>query len=248
LKLPVIGGRAHNVDAARKVAVLGYPFAELSLKDPDEIRNSIGQLLLIKERFGNSYIGHFPNEDNPVKPDILSGVFMPKIKGILNICPELAINKCTMHFWMDKRWIDPDIAKAKVPILKEIVEYASSKGVIICIENLSEHYDSFMPLFDEIPELRMTLDIGHAQLLSKTNASFDFIRHCFDRINSMHTHDNRGGVRLEDDLHLPLGQGNIDYPAIFSELKQRGYDSTITMELKPEELNQSLTEIQQYFK
>jgi sugar phosphate isomerase/epimerase len=63
----------------------------------------------------------------------------------------------------------------------------------------------------------------------------------------MHVHDNRGGVRLEDDLHLPLGQGNIDYPAIFTELKLRGYDSTITMELKPEELNQSLTEIEKYF-
>lgn len=244
--MPLIGGRAHNPDAAEQVAALGYPFAEISIKDTGYFHANIERFKSIGERYGNGYLCHLPNEDHPIKPDVLRDVFLPKIKGILDICPELSIAKCTLHFWMDSRWIDPDIAKAKLPILKDLVGYASSRGVMICIENLSEHYESFMPLFDEIPELKMTLDIGHAQLLSKTNASFDFIVHCFDRIGHIHVHDNRGGTRLEDDLHLPLGMGAIDYPAIFSLLKEKGYDSTITMELKPEELKQTEAEIRKY--
>jgi sugar phosphate isomerase/epimerase len=245
--MPVIGGRAHNPDAAEKVAALGYPFAEISVKTPEDLKANIEKLLLIREKYGNGYMGHFPNEDHPIKPDVLKEIFLPKIKGILDLCPELSITKCTLHFWMDKRWIDPDIAKAKVPILKELVEYASSCGVTVCMENLSERYESFMSLFDEIPELKMTLDIGHAQLLSKTNASFDFIRYCFEKIDHVHVHDNRGGTRLEDDLHLPLGQGLIDYGKIFTELKNKGYNSSITMELKPEELKETEAEIRKYF-
>ena len=245
--MPIIGGRAHSPDAAEKVAALGYPFAEISVKDPEDLKANISRFISIKDTYGNGYLCHFPNEDHPVKPDVLNGIFLPKIKGILDLCPQLSITKCILHFWMDSRWIDPDIAKAKIPILKDLVGYATSCGVTICIENLSEHYESFKPVFDEIPELKMTLDIGHAQLLSKTNASFDFIKYCFEKINHMHVHDNKGGTRLEDDLHLPLGQGTIDYPAIFTELKDRGYNSTITMELKPEELKQTETEIRKYF-
>jgi sugar phosphate isomerase/epimerase len=148
---------------------------------------------------------------------------------------------------MDIRWIDPAVANAKIPIIREIVDYASDRNVVICIENLSEQHTSFEPLFNEIPGLKMTLDIGHAQLLSKENSSFGFIENCFDRIDHIHVHDNMGGTRLEDDLHLPLGQGIIDYPAIFTMLKEKGYDSTITMELKPEELEQTKLEIIKYF-
>lgn len=247
LKLPIIGGRAHNAEAVLRVAELGYPFAELSLKDPEDLKADIENLLTIKEDFGIKYIGHFPNEDNPVNPEILTSIFLPKIKSLIDLCPKLSICKCTMHFWMDKRWIDPEVANAKVPILIDLVEYAASQKVTVCIENLSERYESFMPLFDKIPELMMTLDIGHAQLLSKTNASFDFIFNCFERIGHIHIHDNKGGTKLEDDLHLPLGMGVIDYPNILSLLKNRGYESTITMELKPEEMKQTEAEIRRYF-
>jgi sugar phosphate isomerase/epimerase len=246
--MPLIGGRAHNPEAVEKVAKLGYPFAEISMKDPEELGSNLSRLLQIKSSYGIDYIGHFPNEDHPVKPEILMDKFVPKIKGIIDLCPELSIRKCTLHFWMDVRWIDPDIAKAKVPIIRNLVEYAALRDVVICIENLSEQYNSFKPLFDIIPELRMTLDIGHAQLLSKENSSYDFIENCFGRIDHIHVHDNRGGTRLEDDLHLPLGQGIIDYPAIFTMLDERGYQSTMTMELKPEELKQTENEIRKYFK
>jgi sugar phosphate isomerase/epimerase len=119
------------------------------------------------------------------------------------------------------------------------VDYGNEYGITICIENLSERTESFGPAFDAIPDLRMTLDIGHAQLLAQHNTSFRFIENHFSRIEHLHVHDNRGGTSVKDDLHLPLGDGVVDYPAIIASLMKRGYDSTITMEVKPRDMSRT---------
>jgi sugar phosphate isomerase/epimerase len=41
-------------------------------------------------------------------------------------------------------------------------------------------------------------------------------------------HDNHGG---RDDLHLPLGSGNMDFRRAIRALKKCGYDGTITLEV-----------------
>ncbi len=106
----------------------------------------------------------------------------------------------------------------------------------MCLENLTSQYDSFSIVFDAIPDLRMTMDIGHAELLSETNTSFGFIEHLFHKIDHVHVHDNNGGTSVKDDLHLPLGDGIVDYPKILSLLKEKGYASTLTMEVKPSDM------------
>ena len=87
-------------------------------------------------------------------------------------------------------------------------------------------------MFDKVPDLKMTLDIGHSQLLSRENTSFGFIENCFSRIEHVHVHDNRGGKSPKDDIHLPLGEGIVDYRRILALLKEKGYESTMTMEVK----------------
>lgn len=34
----VIGGRAHSIEQIHEVGKLGYPFAEIDIKDPEEIK------------------------------------------------------------------------------------------------------------------------------------------------------------------------------------------------------------------
>jgi len=127
-----------------------------------------------------------------------------------------------------------------------MVGHATEKNVMLCLENLSEQYESFALAFDAIPDLRMTLDIGHAQLLSKENTSFDFIEHLYDKIGHIHVHDNFGGTSVKDDLHLPLGDGVVDFPKIFSMLRARGYRSTMTMEVKPSDMPKTKEKIERY--
>ena len=231
-----IGGRAHNLDEVIEVSKFGFPFIEISLDNPETVSEWIPQLLEIKNTCGTSFLAHYPNEDNPFDVEILRDKFLPRIKTLMEISQQLDINKATLHFWIDKRWAQPELIRGKLEILSRIVEYGADFGITVCIENLSERPDSFAQAFEAIPGLRMTLDIGHAQLLAKQNTSFSFIENYFSRIAHIHAHDNNGGTSVKDDLHLPLGEGSVDYKAIIKSLINKGYDSTITMEVKPKDM------------
>lgn len=232
----IIGGRAHNLDEAIAVSKLGLPFIEISLDDPETVSGWLDRLLEIKKTAGTGFLAHYPNEDNPFDVEILQDKFLPRIKALMKISRQLDINKATLHFWMDKRWASADLIHGKLEILKHIVDYGRDSGIIVCIENLSERAESFAPVFEAIPDLRMTLDIGHAQLLARQNTSFRFIEEHFSRIAHIHAHDNRGGKTVRDDLHLALGEGSVDYQAIFKALINKGYNATITMEVKTQDM------------
>ena len=244
--MAIIGGRAHNLELVHEVAKLGYPFAEISIYDADEMHRLADDFLALKEKYGIYYLAHYPNEGNPFDAKALEENFVPKMKKLIDVTHELGIEKGTIHFWMDKRWAEPTLLSAKMGLLSEMVAAASAKGVTLCIENLTEQHESFAAACDVIPDLRMTLDIGHAELLSSENTSLNFIRHLFDKIEHLHVHDNHGGKSVKDDLHLPLGEGSVDYPRIFSMLNEKGYRHTVTMELKPAEMPPTKTLIEQY--
>jgi sugar phosphate isomerase/epimerase len=237
--MAIIGGRAHTIEHIHEVGRLGYPFAEISLPEPGQVRKQLRELMALKETYGIYYLAHYPNEGTPFDPRVLRETFVPKLKKLLDLSRELDIQKGTMHFWMDKRWVDPKVVSEKIKMLSQIAAYAAERKIVLCIENLSERYDSFSPVFYKIPDLRMTLDIGHGELLTEKNTSFKFIERCLHRIAHVHVHDNHGGSSVKDDIHLALGDGVVDYPKILGLLKEKGYTSTITMEVKIHEMPRS---------
>jgi sugar phosphate isomerase/epimerase len=244
--LVTIGGRAHTIQEIHEVGKLGYPFAEISLYDPEQVEGELEALLELKEQYRLAYLAHYPNEGNPVDLANLRNRFVPRMKRLFEVSAAIGVVKGTFHFWLDQRRIPPDVASQKIELIAEMVSSARDRGIVLCLENLSEPYGSFLPAFDQVPDLRMTLDIGHGQLLTEENTSFGFIGNCFDRIRHIHVHDNQGGLSYKDDLHQPLGQGIVDYPRIFSLLKENGYSSTVTMEVKPFEMAGTKAEILKY--
>ena len=244
----LIGGRAHTLDQIHQVGALGYPFAEISLLEPSQVEAQLEEMARLKTVYEMSYIAHYPNEGNPFDVKTLREHFVPKMKQLLDLTHALDIHKGTIHFWIDSRWAAPGVVSDKIELLKDMVAYAGQRDIVLCIENLTERYDSFMRAFDAIEDLRMTLDIGHAQLLASENTSFKFIEHVFEKIEHVHVHDNFGGKSVKDDLHLALGEGIIDYPAIFTSLREKGYGSTITMEVKPPDMKQTKEAIERYIK
>lgn len=104
-------------------------------------------------------------------------------------------------------------------------------GVGLMIENLPGDYNSapqLGELLDPIPELGLHLDIGHANLRVPHNTTEEILAAYGSRLRHVHLHDNRGG---NDDLHLPLGAGNVDFNRAIGALKKCGYDGTITLEV-----------------
>jgi sugar phosphate isomerase/epimerase len=117
--------------------------------------------------------------------------------------------------------------------LEAILKKAVNLNITLCIENmfpqahfLSQPYE-FQPVFDAFPEIRLTLDIGHANLGGGKNRSSEFIRLHGYRIGHVHANDNFG----KEDSHLPIGAGIIDFEKILRELRGVQYDETITLEV-----------------
>lgn len=245
--LPIIGGRAHSMEEIQAIGKLGYSYAEVSLYEPAQVKVDLPQFLSLKKEYGITYLAHFPNEGDPLNLVSLRESFVPRMYKLFGLASELGITKGTFHFWIDGRWIAPDLVLQKIELILDMVAAANRVGIVLCLENLSEACADFWPAFQKIPDLRMTLDIGHAQLLTQENTSFGFIDKYFNRIAHLHVHDNRGGKSVKDDLHLPLGEGIIDYPRIFRLLQQKSYASSITMEVKPSAMTKTREEILQYF-
>ena len=123
-----------------------------------------------------------------------------------------------------KHW-DHNIAS-----LKELVDHATKKGVILCLENIGFDPFSIDGTFEDMAEIRehvgsalqFTLDMGHARLQEGARKAIDLLG---DNIRHIHLTDNFG--RRDD--HLPLGDGNYDYSQFADFL--RGFPHIITMEV-----------------
>ncbi len=82
------------------------------------------------------------------------------------------------------------------------------------------------------PDLGFTLDIGHAYWSEEAN--IDAITQVISRLAEthklfhIHLHDTRQG----QDLHLPPGQGDIDFSPIFKILEQVEYQGVVEIEVK----------------
>jgi sugar phosphate isomerase/epimerase len=111
---------------------------------------------------------------------------------------------------------------------------AAQRGLDLMVENIDRTVsdpEEMRALLDAVPEARLHLDVGHANLrlgLHEANRTKAFLDAFGDRLAHVHVSDNRGGT---EDLHLPLGAGTIDWRAAVRALKGAGYDGTVTLEV-----------------
>jgi len=240
-----LGGTARSPDDVVLLNELGLQFAEIPITNPAHFQRRIEEYKALREKLGLYYLCHGPREGDPNNADTLENAYLPKLMHILSIMPELDMSLLTLHLWLDPRFVVPDLIAYKVGFLKRVLQRAGDSDITVCIENLSENAARMAPIFGALPSLNLTLDLGHAQLLSDKNTSFGFIEKFPDRIKHIHAHDNLGGDSSDDDLHLPVGKGVVDFDAIFPSLNQIGYPGTITLELKPEEIRENLDRVRQ---
>jgi len=234
-----LGGTARNPEDIEALHDLRLEFVEIPI-DNLNFKKYTNKFLKLKEKTGLYYLCHGPREGNPNNIDALKRDYFPHVSEVLEIMPILNMSLLTLHLWMDPRFVKAKVIDFKIKLLKNIIDKAREKKIIICLENLSENWHDLEVVFDNLPLLNLTLDVGHAQLLREENTSFDFIKRYPDRIRHIHLHDNLGGNTPEDDLHLPPGKGIVDFKNIFNSLRDIGYIGTATLELKPLEIKSCL--------
>lgn len=234
------GGHVREIEDIGELKSLGMDFGEVVIKN--EASRSYWGSNKISSNAGDGFflLAHGPHEGNPNSLENLEKNYLPALRETVLTARRMGINFLTTHLWMDSRYVSAEIISAKIRALNELREFGRQEGVTVSLENLSESRADLEAILSVIPDLALTLDIGHAELLTDLNRSFEIISDFGHSIKHLHVHDNRGGVGVKDDLHLPLGEGIIDFEGIFRELHERGYDRTITLELKPEEIKSSL--------
>jgi sugar phosphate isomerase/epimerase len=115
--------------------------------------------------------------------------------------------------------------------VRRLLRYAEECGVKALIENVPEPFpyvmksvEHFARFFEEIGvEAGMVLDVAHANLRSE---ALEFIRRFGDRIEHVHVSDNDG----ESDVHLRIGEGNIDWEETVKSLRESPFDGWVTIE------------------
>lgn len=233
------GGHIKSLDHIDILRGLRFDFGEVILKDADS--RKFWRDSGISNRFDDGFfmIAHGPFEGPPNDAGNLWEYYLPALKESVDTALAMEMEFLTVHLYTDRRFVKPELVEEKLKALEELVQYGKENRVEIALENLSEPAADLARALDAAPGLSLTLDVGHGELLTETNTSVEIIEALGDFIRHVHLHDNRGGKGPKDDLHLPIGDGIVDFPAILEALIRSGYGRTMTLELKPEELQES---------
>ena len=230
-----IGARIHNLEDAGPILLGGFKMLEITLpcKGGQEEEMAWKHLL---EKNGLSIYGHGPNEGQPRDLEYLERETLPLFREALEAAQRIGVVLLTLHFNVDTRWIAQETVKGKIELLKRITQWGLDRKVAVNIENLSEAADVLEPALDDVPGLGLTLDFGHAMLTHPASTAPEIIERLSSRITHLHLHDNHGGLRVKDDLHLIPGEGEVDFLGLFKSLRSRNYHRKATLELAPHEL------------
>lgn len=116
--------------------------------------------------------------------------------------------------------------------LRLLTQYAAARNVQIGFEPEPGMLVDTMAVWDRLllqgglEGLRLTLDIGHLHCQGESPLA-DYIRRYGERLINVHLEDMKQGIHE----HLQFGEGEMDFPPIFSALEQIQYQGPIHVEL-----------------
>lgn len=137
--------------------------------------------------------------------------------------------------------------KQNIKSIRALHKTAEDYGVTVAIENLPEKYGFLMKSADDFQrfyaesglDIGVVLDVGHANLENHVAAFFEKIP---KKLVHVHVSDNMG----ENDQHLGIGYGAINWQQFAGDLKQIGFSGTIVTE-SVTNVEESLQKLRQLF-
>ena len=187
-----------------------FDFIEITLKlDLSEYTSQY--ISKLKTNLNNfEVLGHIHWEINSSKE-------LNKIYENIRIFKKLGVKKITIHPYQNIQ-----------NVLFEISNFCNKNKLQLLIENTSnEPFNraiNLAKLIDDIPNLGITLDIGHANRTSRTELS-KFLKIFKTKIKHIHLHDNVGKFD-----HLFFKKRN-KFKRIITKINSINYNGTITLEM-----------------
>lgn len=216
------------------MADLGFDFIDLTL-EPEETYSAtinVKKVTRALSRVGLGIVGHtawYLPVASPF-PEIRK-VAIKELERCMKVFRDLGAEKMNVHPYTRIPLHEEDwVIAQNIEVLAELVNCGSEIGIRLMVENMPHfsRVSQLKPIFEAVPEIELLLDVGHANLDTPRNYSEELIAHFSERLAHVHVHDNRGG---NDDMHLPLGVGNINWLRVVRALKNANYDDTITIEV-----------------
>jgi sugar phosphate isomerase/epimerase len=128
---------------------------------------------------------------------------------------------------------DPAAAFARlVERLPRLLDEAQESGIAVCFEPEPGHLIDGHARYRELrkrlgrPDLMTTIDIGHL-IVTEAGAPQTHLAEFASTLRNVQVDDARRGVHE----HLVPGAGEIDFPAVFKELRRLKYAGPVAMEL-----------------
>lgn len=150
------------------------------------------------------------------------------------LCQEVGAASMVLH--THERPVLEDRRHAMQEALREnlwrLIPIAASYGITLHLENVEMQQKGiplfsqaeYMALFDEIPEIKALIDIGHVHV---AHWSLEVLLHTLgERIGGFHLHNNDG---LED-MHAWLAAGNMDIIGNLGEMHSAAPGATAILE------------------
>lgn len=228
------GGQAASLDGIGFLADHGFDFADLNLNEIDKIRREDRQMIRAAAAGGLFFTAHGPD----LRVDDPEG--LARIERAVKYAALFKPRTITIHPILAPWSNTPEKIEVKLREIGRLSDMATSYGARIACENTAEDAPDMKQLLDTLPDVMLTVDIGHSELLAERNKSLDFINAYPGRIGHIHIHDNVGGDTYHEDLHLPLGEGRIDFAPILAALAALEQEITLTFEMPRQKAYESL--------
>jgi len=186
---------------------------------------------------GLKYTLHCPIADiniaSPSKP--MLNASLKRLKQSMAYAHQLNVELWVLHpgqvtgitpFYPGSDW------QQNVQSIRTLHKTAKEYGLRIAIENVPQKYgaimkttEDFQRLYEEtgLTDIGIVLDVGHSNLEAQTR---HFLEKLPDRIVHLHLSDNMG----ENDQHLGIGYGKIDWQKLTQSLKQIRFNGIIMIE------------------
>jgi sugar phosphate isomerase/epimerase len=173
--------------------------------------------------------------------DLAPGSRDPKVRELsrerllaaADLAGRIKAEQAVAHLGFDHR-TSPDLddwVERAAPVFAELADYLAGKGCRLVLENVFEQDPAVhLLLINAMAKLTpvetgFCLDVGHALAFSST-----FLSKWWDsfepRIWELHLHDNRGN----EDEHLPIGWGRVDWSIVVQGLAQMANRPVLTLE------------------
>src|SRR3989338_3057355 len=154
---------------------IGLEYLDLTIEypeaTPEKILSRENKIKDALSKFNLNVVGHMPWYFQIAHPydDIRKSV-INETKKIIAILPKFDIKKITLHpdpFPIQNRKLRNKVFQTMAGSIEDISKLCEDNNIVLSIENFTEEKlstEELKILFEEIPELRMTLDIGHGNL------------------------------------------------------------------------------------